>query len=177
MVTIKVKLLNKMCDIAINSKGDWIDLKAAQSILFDAPQSKVLRYETVNGEKVGYRNVEYDTKLIPLGVAMQLPKGYEAIIAPRSSTDTKFKIDCANSIGIIDGSYNGNNDQWHFKARGLKACTIEEGDRICQFRIQLNQNATSWQKVKWLFSSKIKIKYVDKLNSVDRGGFGSTGIK
>lgn len=73
-------------------------------------------------------------------------------------------------------SYCGTNDEWSFGAVGVTNGTINKGDRICQFRIVLNQKATVWQKVKWLLSGgKIKIEYVDKLDDEDRNGFGSTG--
>ena len=74
-------------------------------------------------------------------------------------------------------SYNGDNDEWKFPAIAIRETTIEEGTRICQFRIQLSQKATFWQKLKWLFSSGVKLVEVDNLNNEDRLGFGSTGIK
>lgn len=74
-------------------------------------------------------------------------------------------------------SYNGNNDCWMFNAIAFRDATIPENTRICQFKIQLSQKATVWQKLKWLFSSKIEFVEVDNLNNNDRGGFGSTGDK
>lgn len=192
MTKIKVKLLNSNCKLEITKKGDWIDMRAAETISLLAPQVGA-RY-SVKGEKrikaqdedkdetiVRLRDVKFDRKLIPLGVAIQLPKGYEAIVLPRSSTpneDSKGKgIISANSEGVIDNIYCGDNDQWFFNAIAIRHTTIEEGDRICQFRIQLSQKATKWQKIKWLFSSGVKIEYVTKLGNKDRGGFGSSGIK
>lgn len=73
-------------------------------------------------------------------------------------------------------SYCGENDEWAFPAYAIgKKVILHQGDRICQFRIQLSQKATMWQKLRWLFSSKIKIKKVDHLDNETRGGFGSTG--
>ena len=74
-------------------------------------------------------------------------------------------------------SYNGDNDEWKFPAIAIRETTIEKGTRICQFRIQLSQKATFWQKLKWLFSSRVKLVEVDSLNNKSRGGFGSTGVK
>ena len=72
-------------------------------------------------------------------------------------------------------SYNGDNDEWRFPAYFTRRAILYKGDRICQFRIQLSQKATFWQKLKWLFSSGIKIEQVEKLNTIDRGGIGSSG--
>lgn len=74
-------------------------------------------------------------------------------------------------------SYNGNNDEWKFLYYGIRNCTIPANSRICQFRIQLSQKATVWQKLKWLFSNKIELIEVDNLNTINRGGIGSTGKK
>lgn len=74
-------------------------------------------------------------------------------------------------------SYNGNTDQWFFNAIALRDARVYEGDRICQFRIQLSQKATIMQKLKWLFSNGVKLEFVDNLNNESRGGHGSTGTK
>ena len=120
--------------------GDWIDLRAA--------------------EKVTLSTGEF--KLINLGVSMKLPEGYEAHIAPRSSTFKKWGIIQANGIGVIDNSYSGSNDIWMMPAIALRNTTIYKGDRICQFRIVKKQ-------------PEISFKVVDSLDEVSRGGFGSTG--
>lgn len=123
-------------------KGDWIDLRAAETVELRANQFK----------------------LIPLGVAMKLPDGYEAHVVPRSSTYKNFGIIQTNSVGIIDNSYCGDNDQWFFPAFALRDTIINKNERICQFRIVEKQP---------LF----EIEEVDHLEGKDRGGFGSTGIK
>lgn len=120
--------------------GDWIDLRAAQTI--SMKEGEVAR--------------------ISLGVAMQLPEGYEAHVVPRSSTPKKFGITLTNSIGIIDNSYCGNDDIWMFEAKALRDTVINYGDRICQFRI-----------VKKM--PEISIVEVERLDNENRGGFGSTG--
>lgn len=126
----------------IDGKSDWIDLRAAKDMTL----------------KKG------EFTLIPLGVAMELPNGFEAIVAPRSSTFKNFGIIQTNSIGIIDNSYCGDNDQWMYPVLATKDITIHKNDRICQFRIQRNQ-------------PEITFNAVEKLEGNDRNGFGSTGVE
>lgn len=121
-------------------QGDWIDLRAATDI-------------AMNAGEFAY---------IDLGVAMQLPKGYEALVAPRSSTFKNFGIIQANSIGIIDNSFCGPTDWWAFPAIALRNTIIHKNDRICQFRIIANQPSV--------------IMHETSLEgNTDRGGWGSTG--
>jgi dUTP pyrophosphatase len=153
---IKIKLFRPQRLPELVDKGDFVDL----------------RY---GGENTVYLN-EGDYTLLELGVAMKLPKGFEAIIVSRSSTYNRFGIMNPNGFGVIDGSYSGNNDEWKYPALALRdSVVIHTWDRICQFRIQLSQKATVWQKLRWLFSSGIKFVKVDDLDGTDRGGFGSTG--
>lgn len=142
-VTIKIKYLKDhegVDEIKKIAVGDWIDLHVAEDV--DMKQ--------------------FDFAYLPLGVAMELPEGYEAIVVPRSSTPKKYGIMCANSFGVIDNSYNGDNDEWGFPAFAIRDTHIEKGTRICQFRIQRNQPEINFEKV-------------DHLGNEDRGGFGSTG--
>ena len=143
---IKVKYFTedipKLSYIGGESQSNWVDLYSAEDV------------EMKKGE----------FRLIPLGVAMELPEGFEALIAPRSSTFKNFKIIQANSLGIIDGSYCGDNDQWMFPAIALEDTHIHVGDRICQFRIVRNQPSL------FFFT-------VENLNNKDRGGIGSTGTR
>ena len=168
---IKVREITKGCKFEINKDGDFIDLRAAEDVTMFIPNSTTLKRST------NTRNVLFDFYIIPLGIAMQLPKGYEAHVLPRSSTFKKFGIIQANHCGIIDETYCGNDDEWKYPAIALKECHINKGDRICQFRIQLSQKATVWQKIKWLFTNKIKFEWVDKLEGNNRGGFGTSGVK
>ena len=62
---------------------------------------------------------------------MQLPEGYEAIIAPRSSTFNRFGLIQTNSIGVIDNTYCGDLDIWMMPVVALRDTQIREGDRIC----------------------------------------------
>lgn len=175
---IKVKRLNKSLELPkIIKKGEWIDLRASHSVTLEAPQAGTLKIHKVNGENVSHRDVTFYPALIGLGIAARLPEGFEAVVLPRSGTFKNFGVTLANSQGVIDNSYSGNNDEWRFNAIPFKDGVINEGDRICQFRIQLSQKATVWQKLKWLLSSGIKIVEVESLSDQDRGGFGSTGVK
>lgn len=103
-------------------------------------------------------------KLIPLGIAMQLPKGYEAHVVPRSSTFKNFGIIQTNHCGIIDETYCGPNDWWFMPAYALRDTRIAKNDRICQFRIEKHQPELAFEEV-------------DQLEGADRGGIGSTGTK
>lgn len=140
---IKIKYFTDKIDRLkyIDGKSDWIDLRAAENIELKAG----------------------DFKLIPLGIAMELPKGYEAHVVPRSSTFKNFGIIQTNSMGVIDESYCGDNDQWFFPAYALRDTRICVGDRICQFRIMEHQ-------------PKIQFDEVLFLGNEDRGGHGSTGV-
>jgi len=100
--------------------------------------------------------------LISLNCCMELPEGYEAIVAPRSSTFKKFGLIMTNSFGVIDSSYCGNEDVWRFPALAMRKTTIYKGDRICQFRIVKRQ-------------PDIVFKEVNNLDNPNRGGIGSTG--
>lgn len=151
-------------------KGDWIDLRAAEEVVINAPQAGTLK-----GHDVKHRDVVADVTYIPLGVAMKLPDGFEAIIASRSSAAKKIGVMLANGIGIVDNSYQGDNDQWMYPAISLRKTSIALNTRLCQMRIQLSQKATIWQKIKWFFSSGIKLVEVDSLGNEDRNGMGSTG--
>ena len=140
MEIIKVKYLKDIQKIERFNVGDWIDLRSAEDITMKA------------GE---YR-------MIPLGVAMELPSGYEALVAPRSSTFKKYGLILANSIGIIDEAYKGENDEWNFLAYAVRDTRIRKNERICQFRIIQHQPL-------------IHLQEVDSLGNADRGGIGSTG--
>jgi len=144
MKEIKIKYLND--DIIrleyIDGKSDWIDLRAAEEVELKAGEFK----------------------LIHLGVAMQLPEGYEAHIVPRSSTFKKWGIIQTNHCGIVDNTYCGPNDWWRMPVFALRDTKIEVNDRICQFRIQKNQPTLVFNEV-------------EEMEADNRGGFGSTGTK
>ena len=124
----------------IDGKSDWIDLRASEEVTLKA------------GEFC----------LIPLGVAMELPEGYEAHVVPRSSTFKNYGIIQTNSCGIIDGTYCGDDDMWRMPVYAVRDTVIHVNDRICQFRIFENQ-------------PKITFDEVESLGNKNRGGFGSTG--
>ena len=160
---IKVKALNENCKPEILKQGEWIDLKTESLTTIAAP------YFSTNSSQMY-------SELISLGIAMQLPKYFEAHVLPRSGTYNKYKVILTNGMGIIDSSYCGDNDIWKFNALSLEGCSIPAGTRIAQFRIQPSQFAPWYIKLKWLFTNKIEFEFVDNLDNNDRGGFGSTGV-
>lgn len=173
---IKVLRLNKNITLPFAiDKGDWIDLRASEEVALKAPYAAMLRRKKNGSDEVErVRNVIFSSTLISLGVAIKIPDGFEAILVPRSSTFKKYAIMQTNSNGIVDNTYCGNNDEWKLPVIAFNDTVIPANERICQFRIQLSQKATIWQKIKWLFSNKIEIKEVESLSDNNRGGFGST---
>lgn len=125
----------------IGGKSDWIDLRAAEDVEMKAG----------------------DFKIISLGISAKLPVGYEAHIAPRSSTFKNFGVIQTNGLGIIDETYCGENDIWGFPALAMRNTVIHEGDRICQFRIMKKMGP-------------VDLVEVEHMNDESRGGFGSTGV-
>lgn len=173
---MKISVLEKTkgCMPKIIDKGEWIDLYTSEDVHLTTPYVTSLKKSK---DAPRAREVIFSSTLIPLGVAMKLPEGFEAVMAPRSSTFKNYGLIQVNSIGIIDNLFSGNNDEWKLPVMATREVTIPKGTRLCQFRIQLSQKATLKQKLKWLFSSKITLTPVSSLDSGDRGGFGSTGIK
>ena len=139
---VKIKYFSDIEKIKEFKYGDWIDLRAAEDVELKAG----------------------DFKIIKLGIGMKLPYGWEAHVAPRSSTYKNFGIICANSFGIIDNSYCGDEDEWGFPAIALRDTTIHKNDRICQFRVVEKQPSIDF----------IEVEHLDK---VSRGGFGMSGVK
>lgn len=125
--------------VAVN--GDWVDLRCADTVRLDAGQFAIL----------------------PLGVSMRLPDGYEAHIAPRSSTFKRWGILQTNGVGVIDNSYSGDNDIWGMPVYATRETTVCKGDRVCQFRIMRRMEP-------------VRFEEVAHLDGDDRGGFGSTGV-
>lgn len=140
MLKIKIKYHANIEPVKKITVGDWIDLRAAEDVLL----KKGSMYK------------------ISLGVSMQIPDGYEAVVVPRSSTAEKFGVIQWNSMGVIDNRYCGDTDIWKFPALAICDTEIKKGDRICQFRLFKNQPG-------------IEFITVERLDNEDRGGFGSTG--
>jgi len=142
METIKIKYftdkIDKLCYIAGNS--DWIDLRVAEDVVMKKGEFRLIR----------------------LGVAMELPKGYEAHVVPRSSTYKNFGLIQTNHMGVIDESYKGDADEWKWPALAMRDTEVHVGDRLCQFRIMKHQ-------------PQINFLEVDSLENEDRGGFGTSG--
>ena len=139
-LVIRIKYHGDTPPIERIAVGDWIDLRAAETVTLKAGEWRP----------------------ISLGISMQLPDGYEAHILPRSSTFKRWGVILPNAMGIIDESYCGDNDIWHFGALAMRDTVIEKGDRICQFRIM--------EKM-----PPVRFEEVTVLGNRDRGGFGSTG--
>ena len=142
METIKIKYftdkIEKLCYIAGNS--DWIDLRVAEDVVMKKGEFRLIR----------------------LGVAMELPQGYEAHVVPRSSTYKNFGLIQTNHLGVIDESYKGDADEWKWPALAMRDTEVHVGDRLCQFRIMKHQ-------------PQINFLEVDSLENEDRGGFGTSG--
>lgn len=140
--TIKIKYHSNEIEKLryIDGKSDWIDLRSAEEVTLEAGEFH----------------------LINLGISVQLPEGYEMIIAPRSSTYKNFGLLQTNSIGIIDESYCGDNDILMMPVKADRHTEIHVNDRVCQFRIQKHQ-------------PQIMFEEVEHLEGKERGGFGSTG--
>lgn len=173
-----IKILEKTVDCMpqVYEIGDWYDLKVAEDIHLKAPKANTLhRINQGKEDAMRIRDVEFDSCIAKLGICVQVPKGYECIVVPRSSTFKNFGILQTNSFGVIDQTYCGDDDEWGMPMVATRQVTIPKGTRIAQFRVQLSQKATVWQKIKWLFSSTPKIKQVFSLDNPQRGGFGSTG--
>lgn len=169
-IKIKYKMLDDIPMPMIIDKGDWIDLRSSVTATLSGPI-------VPRTKKDSERKVAFTDYFLPLGIAMELPKGFEAIVNPRSSIFKKFKVILANSQGVIDNSYNGDTDEWKAHVIPFEDITIKKGERIFQFRIQLSQKATMWQKLRWLLSSGIELVEVNELGHPDRGGHGTTGVK
>lgn len=174
---MKIKVLEKTigCFPEEFEIGEWYDLCTAEEIKMRAPQANKMHIRNKGNKEapeVRTRDVDFDFRLIPLGVAIKMPKGYEGWLLPRSSTFKKFGLLQVNSKGVIDNSYCGDSDEWKLPVVATRSVTIPKGTRIAQFRIALSQRATACQKIKWLFSSKIELQKVDSLDSPDRKGFG-----
>ena len=140
---IKIKYHNPNLEkISLSAVGDWIDLRSAEHVELKAGEFR----------------------FISLGVSMKLPEGYEAHIAPRSSSFRKWGFLQVNSVGVVDNSYSGNGDVWMLPVYATRDAVIEENDRICQFRIMQRMPPVTFVEV-------------EALDKQDRGGFGSTGVR
>ena len=148
---IKIKYFDDATKLKKISKGNWIDVYANKDT-----------FVPIN-----------DRAMVPLGFALELPQGWEGHLAPRSSTFKTWGIIQTNSVGVVDDTYIGDNDQWHMpvfclqgknEENGVKGTFIEKGDKIAQFRIMEVMPA-------------IEFEEVETFGNADRGGFGSTGKK
>ncbi|MBO4685972.1 MAG: deoxyuridine 5'-triphosphate nucleotidohydrolase [Lachnospiraceae bacterium] len=144
MVELKIRYISKEIEKLryIDGVSDWIDLRSAENVSLKAGESRLIR----------------------LGIAVELPEGYEAHIVPRSSTYKNFGILQTNHFGVVDHSYCGDEDEWKYPVLAMRDTEIHVNDRICQFRIMKNQ-------------PKLVFTEVEHLTGASRGGFGTTGVK
>ena len=152
---IRIKYFDKATKLKKITKGNWIDVYANKDVFV----------------KCG------DRAMIPLGFALELPEGWEGHLAPRSSTFKTWGIIQTNSVGVVDDTYIGDNDQWHMpvyclqgkdieseNGKEVKGTWIRKGDKIGQFRIME-------------VMPEIEFEEVESFGNKDRGGFGTTGTK
>ena len=137
------------------AKGNWIDMR----VIGGKKNGKPIEF--LDG-KLKYKKGDF--MMLNLGVSIEIPKGYEVNIVPRSSTFKNYKLIQTNHFGVGDDTFIGNNDIYHFPCYALEDGEISLYDRVCQFRIQESM-------------PQLEIEEVDNLKSEDRGGFGSTGVK
>ena len=102
--------------------------------------------------------------LVPTGIFIELPDGYEAQIRPRSGLASKFGITVTNAPGTIDPDYRGEI-KVALVNLSAEAFTLKSGERIAQMVV------ARFERVDW--------QPVDELNETERGagGFGHTGTK
>ncbi|BDC02110.1 deoxyuridine 5'-triphosphate nucleotidohydrolase [Clostridium perfringens] len=153
---IRIKYFDKSTKLKKITKGNWIDVYANKDVFVKC------------GERA----------MVPLGFALELPEGWEGHLAPRSSTFKTWGIIQTNSVGVVDDTYIGDNDQWHMpvyclqgkdiesddNGEEIKGTWIRKGDKIGQFRIME-------------VMPEIEFEEVESFGNKDRGGFGTTGTK
>ena len=108
METLKIRYLSDKIEKLrfIDGKSDWIDLRSAEEVNMKAGEAR----------------------LISLGIAVQLPKGYEAHVVPRSSTFKNFGLIQTNHMGVIDESYCGDHDEWKVPVMAVRDTCIHVND-------------------------------------------------
>ena len=152
---IRIKYFDKATKLKKITKGNWIDVYANKDVFVKC------------GERA----------MVPLGFALELPEGWEGHLAPRSSTFKTWGIIQTNSVGVVDDTYIGDNDQWHMpvyclqgkdieseNGEEVKGTWIRKGDKIGQFRIME-------------VMPEIEFEEVESFGNKYRGGFGTTGTK
>ncbi len=107
----------------------------------------------------------FEVTLIPLNIIAKVPKGYGFFLFSRSSTPLRKGLIVANSVGVVDSDYNGEEDEIKLSVLNItkKSVVVEKGERICQGII--------------LKVEKPEFIEVNKMSQKSRGGFGSTGHK
>lgn len=141
MQTLKIKIreITKGCAPKVLNIGDAIDLIAAEDYYIEKGHSAKIR----------------------LGIAIEVPEDYCTLMLPRSSTFKYWKMLQTNSIGLIDNSYCGNNDELSMPIFATETCVVKKGERVCP--------------IMCIPRYKYDIEFVEKLDNEDRGGFGTSG--
>lgn len=146
---IRIKYFDNAVKLKKIAKGNWIDVYANKDVFVE----------------------EGSRAMVPLGFALELPEGWEGHLAPRSSTFKTWGVIQTNSVGVVDDTYIGDNDQWHMPVFCLQGKDIQDdkkgtlikiGDKIGQFRIME-------------VMPQIEFVEVDSFGNEDRGGFGTSG--
>ena len=154
LMKLKIKVITEGCEpIRANGElSDAIDLRLAEDVSLKKGEIYVAK----------------------LGIAVQLPKGMIARIYSRSSNPSKRHVGIANGVGYIDNTYRGEQDVWRAPLYAFEDVELKKGTRICQFEVVPSQFSTPWQKLKWLFNSKINLIFVPTFNTTfNRGGIGN----
>lgn len=152
---LRIKYFENATKLKKITKGNWIDVYANKDIFVKSNERA----------------------MIPLGFALELPNGWEGHLAPRSSTFKTWGIIQTNSVGIVDDTYIGDNDQWHMPVFCLQGkdviiedniektgTWIRKGDKVGQFRIMEVMPSIEFEEVEFFGND-------------NRGGFGSTGVR
>jgi dUTP pyrophosphatase len=160
-MNIKIKYLNnEITKLNKLEQGDWIDLRISEVFILNKGGDKIPAKRNYNNDFIIRKD---DVVVIKFGVALELPKGYEAIISSRSSLFKKHRLLLTNGIGVVDNAYNGDEDEWQGVFLATSYSQLCFNERVCQFRIQENMPEVIFEEV-------------EELGNAPRGGYGSTDI-
>lgn len=170
-IKVYYKVFNPDCDFEIKANGDCVDLhiRANEVIHLDGP-------EVLPKLKGDNARIQWHPTKLPLGIAMKLPKGFKANVYPRSSMFKNSKSLQTNSVGVIDCSYSGNEDEWCIELLPFNSVDVPPYARLCQFDIQPSMYASFKDKLKWFLSDGVEFIKVENLDVINRGGFGTSGL-
>lgn len=165
---VKIKTIRPSAQLPVKNNGNWYDCFVNKIALVRGDKLQKSFNENVfdNVDELSVITpIKYkrgDVLICGLGFAMELGKGYEAHIIPRSSTFAKKGLILTNSVGLIDSSYCGDEDEWVAVFYATRPGSIKVHDRLVQMTIQKS-------------NPNVDFEEVDSLNNPNRGGYGSTG--